>query len=74
VDSPEIGEEFGRRAGPSTARPAASRGRRDRSAPPDFQSRVAASIRCMWFSLRRTTRKRISYDRSLFGGEGDVDL
>jgi hypothetical protein len=25
------------------------------SAPPDFLSRVAASVNCMWFSLRRTT-------------------
>jgi hypothetical protein len=27
----------------------------DPSAPPDFLSRVAASVHCMWFSLRRTT-------------------
>jgi hypothetical protein len=27
----------------------------DPSAPPDFLSRVAASVKCMWFSLRRTT-------------------
>ncbi len=27
----------------------------DRSAPPDFLSRVAASVNCMSFSLRRTT-------------------
>jgi hypothetical protein len=27
----------------------------DPSAPPDFLSRVAASVNCMWFSLRRTT-------------------
>ena len=25
------------------------------SASPDFLSRVAASVNCMWFSLRRTT-------------------
>ena len=35
-------------ADPSTAR-------RDRSASPDFLSRVAASVNCMWFSLGRTT-------------------
>jgi hypothetical protein len=27
----------------------------DPSAPPDFLSRVAASVKGMWFSLRRTT-------------------
>src|SRR5271156_3689506 len=27
----------------------------DPSPPPDFLSRVAASVNCMWFSLRRTT-------------------
>jgi hypothetical protein len=27
----------------------------DPSATPDFLSRVAASVDCMWFSLRRTT-------------------
>jgi hypothetical protein len=27
----------------------------DPSATPDFLSRVVTSIKCMWFSLRRTT-------------------
>jgi hypothetical protein len=31
------------------------RGTADPSAPPDFLSRVAASVNYMWFSLRRTT-------------------
>ncbi len=30
-------------------------GTADPSASPDFLSRVAASVDCMWFSLRRTT-------------------
>jgi hypothetical protein len=30
-------------------------GTADPSAPPDFLSRVAAPIGCVWFSLRRTT-------------------
>jgi hypothetical protein len=29
---------------------------RDRSASPDFLSRVEASVNCMWFSLGRTTK------------------
>jgi len=31
------------------------RGTADPSASPDFLSRVAASVNCMWFSLGRTT-------------------
>jgi hypothetical protein len=35
--------------------PGMVRGTADPSAPPDFLSRVAASVNCMWFSLERTT-------------------
>ncbi len=45
---PRFQQRSAKTADPSTAR-------RDRSAPPDFLSKVAASVGCMWFSLRRTT-------------------
>src|SRR5271156_6984074 len=35
--------------------PGKVRGTADPSAAPDFLSRVAASVNCMWFSLKRTT-------------------
>jgi hypothetical protein len=35
--------------------PGEVRGTADPSASPDFLSRIAASISCMWFSLKRTT-------------------
>ena len=57
MDSPEIGEGGRRTAGPSMAHPTASRGRRDRSAPPDFLSRVAASIHCMCFLFKENHKE-----------------
>src|SRR5882757_7985658 len=38
-----------------SAFPREARGTADPSASPDFLSRIAASINCMWFSLKRTT-------------------
>jgi hypothetical protein len=39
----------------NSAFPREVRGTAGSSAPPDFLSRVAASVNCVWFSLRRTT-------------------
>jgi hypothetical protein len=47
----EIRVRSGRKTFPGRVRRTA-----DPSAPPDFLSRVVASINCMWFSLGRTTQ------------------